>query len=403
MLRALRHRNFRWFWLSGTAQSMAIGMQFLILGWLVLDETDNSSAQLGLVIFLFGLPNLSLSLVGGLIADRIDRRKFVIVTYFATTALILVLGIVKTRDLVEIWHLYSVAIILGTLQSLSNPARMAMVTDLVPREDIMSAVAVNSGVMNSGRMLGPALAGGIIELRGINVALYFNAGCYFLAPLCFLMIRGLTQQKATGKGAVVREFQALVDHFRSTPVAFMVITAGFTIGIFVMPVTQAMPAFAKDVLGTGAGGAGLLLTGMGLGSTIGSFALASLGNIRWKNRALVGGGLGVGVFLLLFALSPWYWVSWVLMLLAGISVSAYATVGTSVLQLTSPREVLGRVLGVWTLGGSLVFVGALPMGVVADATNWPTALGWGAVIFLVLFFWLAVWKPTFRWMGESVA
>lgn len=370
-------------------------MQFLILGWLVLEETGSAS-KLGIVVFLFGLPSLSFSLVGGVIADRTDRRRLVILALFVSALLILVIGVTNSRGLMEIWHIYGVAVILGTLQAISTPARIAMVVDLVPREDFMSAIAVNSGVMNTGRILGPALAGGIIELGGTNVALFINAGCYFMAPLCFWMIRGVTQQRVTGRKASSLESHGLLDHLRATPVASSVIIVAIAMAFFVMPVTQVMPAFAKEVLGSGAGGTGLLLTGMGVGSTIGSFALASLGDFRQKNWALIGGGLALGIALLIFALSPWYWVSWGLLLLAGVAVAAYASVGTSVLQLTATPEVMGRVMGIWTLGGGLVFVGALPLAVIADATNWNVAVGGSTAIFLVVLLWFGIWRPTLR-------
>ena len=395
MLRALRHRNFRWFWLSGLAQSGAMGMQFLILGWLVLEETGSSS-KLGIVVFLFGVPSLGFSLLGGMIADRIDRRRLVILALLTSSVLTLVIGVVGMRDQVEIWHIYVAAVILGTLQAISTPARIAMVVDLVPREDFMSAVAVNSGVMNTGRILGPALAGAIIELGGTNVALFINAGFYFMAPLCFWMIRGVTRQRVIGRRSLPVKSISLLDHLRATPVAFSVIVVAISMAFLIMPVTQVMPAFAKDVLASGAGGTGLLLTGMGVGSTIGSFALASLGNFRQKNWALIGGALSLGVCLLLFALSPWYWVSWVLLLLAGVAVAAYASVGTTVLQLTATPEVMGRVMGIWTLGGGLVFVGALPMAVIADATSWNVALAGSTAIFLVVCLWFSLWKPTLR-------
>lgn len=395
MLRALRHRNFLWYWLSAMAQSVSMGMQFLILGWLVLEETGSSS-KLGIVVFLFGVPNLGFSILGGMIADRIDRRGLVILALLASAVLTLVIGVIGVRDQVEIWHIYGAAVILGTLQAVSTPARIAMVVDLVPREDFMSAVAVHSGVMNTGRIFGPALAGGIIELGGINVGLFITAGCYFLAPLCFALIRGVTQQSVVGKRAPAAESVGLLHHLATTPVALTVIVVAFAMALFPMPVTQVMPAFARDVLGSGAGGTGLLLTGMGVGSTVGSFALASLGDFRQKNWALIGGGITLGVSLLIFSLSPWYWVSWGLLLLAGVAVAIYASVGTTVLQLTATREVMGRVMGVWTLGGALVFVGALPLAVIADATNWNVALGGGATIFLVVLLLFGLWRPTLR-------
>ena len=128
MFSALRYSNYRWFWLNGATQAMAQGMQFLILGWLVLDITS-STYQLGLVIFAFGLPNLLFAILGGIMADRTDRLKLLISTRVCVSVLIFALAILKITDLLEIWHVYTVVFLLGALQGLDGPARMAIVAD----------------------------------------------------------------------------------------------------------------------------------------------------------------------------------------------------------------------------------------------------------------------------------
>ena len=202
IFRSLRHRDFRWFWLSTTAQAAARGMQFLILGWLVLVLTDSSS-QLGLVIFLYGVPNLAFVLFGGIIADRIDRRKMLICTQAAVSAIIFILAILMVTDSIVIWHLYAATLLLGTLQAINMPARMAIVSDLVERDDLMNAVVLNSAVMNSGRILGPALAGGLIELYGIGVALYVNAFLYLISVVSLVVVRHVSAIRPGRKSSIL--------------------------------------------------------------------------------------------------------------------------------------------------------------------------------------------------------
>ena len=181
---ALRYSNYRWFWLNGAAQAMGQGMQFLILGWLVLEITK-SAYQMGLIIFAFGLPNLLFALVGGIIADRASRLKLLINTRFFVSALIFALAILEITGFLELWHVYGVVLLLGTIQALNGSARMAIVGDLVDRDDIMNAVTLHQMVNQTGQILGPAIAGGIIELIGIGSALTINAGLY-LASVLFL-------------------------------------------------------------------------------------------------------------------------------------------------------------------------------------------------------------------------
>ena len=370
-------------------------MQFLILGWLALHLT-HSSTQLGLVIFLYGIPNLCFVMFGGIIADRVDRRRLLINTQAAVTTLILIIATLTIVDLVKVWHIYITAFILGTIQAINMPARMAIVSDLVDREDIMNAVALNSAVMNIGRMMGPGVAGVIAELTGTGLALYFNAGCYFVGTICLFLIRGAFQRRVARKTTVLGDLRVGVSYFWSTPVVLTIIGAGFALGFFGTAYLQVMPAFAKEELSAGVGEAGLLITAAGVGSLVGSIVLASLGDFRHKNWLLMGTFLTFCLALLLFAWSPWYWVSWVILLFVGLGSMTYVSMGTTVIQLTVPSEVQGRVLSLWTVGAALVYVGALPMAAVADALNWTTAIAGGAIICLAVFLWLGIWRPALR-------
>ena len=394
-LRALRYRDFRWFWFSASAQSAGRGMQFLVLGWLILERTD-SATQLGLVIFLYGVPNLSLVLLGGILADRLDRLSLLKYTQGSATFLIFVLAGLTLADLIQLWHVYATACLLGTFQALNMPTRMAIIADLVDREDIMNAVALNSAVMNSGRILGPLSAGWVIELAGIGPALALNGACNLLGTGLLFFMSGNAAVVPVQRTGIIRDLFTGVRYVRATPVALTVIVIGYTFGFFGMPHLQVMPAYAKDALGVGAGGAGLLLTAIGVGSLLGSIFLASLGNFRHKNRLLLGSILIFCFGLILFALTPWFWVSWALLLLVGMGSMSYASMGTAVLQMSVPSQLGGRVLSIWSMSGGLMFVGALPLGVAADLLGWKAALVGGPVITLASVLWLGIWRPTIR-------
>ena len=279
--RALRHRNFRWFWLSATTKSAGQGMQFLVLGWLVLDLTG-SATQLGLVIFIYGMPFLSLVALGGILADRLERRTLLLISQTSVSGIILLLAVLTAADLVALWHIYTCAFVLGIIQALDLPSRMAIVADLVDRDDIMNAVALNSAVMNGGQILGPALAGGIIELLGIGPALFFNGACYLSGTVCMLFIANVSRPARSDRSTPARDLVMGLRYFFKSPIVLTVIGLGFAMGFLGMPYMQVMPAFAKDVLGAGASETGLLLTAAGIGALLGAIGLASLGNIRKK-------------------------------------------------------------------------------------------------------------------------
>ena len=394
-LQALRYRNFRWFWISTSGQAVAQGMQFLILGWLVLDLTGSAS-QLGLTLFLYGIPNLSLVLFGGIFADRINRKKLLIYSQFGVTAIMFIVAGLTVTDLVTVWQIYAASFLLGTLHALNMPTRLAMVVNLVERQDIMNAVVLNAAVMNAGRIIGPALAGFMIELVDIGPSLFVNAACYLAAAGCVLMIRNFAQDTPERRTDMLRALWDGLVYFWTTPVALTIIGVGFTFGFFGMPHMQVMPAFAREVLQATPGEAGLLLTAAGVGSLVANMILALLGNYRKKNMLLIGSLLLFEAGLFLFAWSQWFWVSWALLLLMGMGSIAYISLGTTVLQLTVPQELQGRVMAVWYVSAGFMFIGSLPMAYVADLVSWPLALAGGAVICFAFTLYLAIWRPTLR-------
>jgi len=393
MVRSLRYRDFRWFWLSTTAQAMARGMQFLILGWLVLVLTDSAS-QLGLMVFLYGIPNLAFVLFGGVFADRIDRRMLLITSQAGVTLILFILAALTTSGLIAVWHIYIATLLLGTLQALNMPSRMAIVSDLVGRDDLMNAVVLNSAVMNTGRILGPAAAGGIIEVVGIGPALFVNAACYLVGTGCLMLVHYGSGARVASTSSILADLWAGLRYVWSTPVAFTVIGIGFAFGFFGMPYIQVLPAYAKEVMEVGAGGAGLLITGAGVGSLAGTVVLASLSNFRHKNWLLIGSIFMFGISLFALAWSPWFWLSWAILFFVGMG--SMVPMGTTVLQLTVPTELQGRVLSLWYVSAALMFIGSLPMALVADTVNWTVAIAGGAAIYLVVAVWLGLLRPTLR-------
>ena len=391
--RALRHRDYRWFWIGANAQALGRGMQFLILGWLVLVLTD-SAASMGFMIFLYGMPTLGFVLFGGTFADRFDRRGLLMLTQALVALLMLGIAVLETRGLVALWHVYTSAFVLGTLQAINTPARLAIVRDLVDRDDLMNAVILNSAVMNSGRITGPAVAGFVIELAGLAPALYLATGCFCVGTVTLLMVRRVPTVARDQRSGIFAELWGGLRYCWSNPVTFTVIGIGFAFGFFAMPYAQLLPAFAKLVLDTGAGGAGLLMTGAGIGSLSGTFIMASMGNSPHKNWLLLGCIFLFGIALFCLAWSQWFWLSWVILFLVGMG--SIVPMGTTVLQLSVPGEYQGRVMSVWYVSAALMFIGSYPMTLVAEYISWTAAFAGGAAIYLTVAFIMGVWRPTLR-------
>ena len=394
-LGALRYRNFRLYWFAGIGQAAALGMQFLILGWLVLELT-NSPAQLGLVIAIYGAPNLALLMFGGIFADRVDRRWMLF--YSQTVVAVLIFGIATLTlyQLISIWHIYGIAFILGTIQGVNMPARMAIVPDLVGKNDILNATSLNMAVFNTGRIMGPSLAGWIIQHVGMGHALYFNAICYALGCVCLLMMSGVESRSQNKDANMLRDFWAGIRYVASTPIAFTMVGLSFAFGFFGAAYVQVLPAFGKEVLRLNADGAGFLLTVAGIGSLVGNIYLASLGNTKNKNWLLLGMIILFGVSLFFFALSPIYLVSLVLLFFTGVGFTGFISMGTAILQISTPPELRGRMMSLWLIGAAVHYIGAWPLGTVGEYYGWPMSLGGGALLMLGLVMWLGVFRPTLR-------
>ena len=396
MFSALRYSNFRWFWLNGATQAMGQGMQFLTIGILVLDSTD-SSYQLGLVIFAYGVPNLAFSLVGGIIADRTDRLRLLVSTRAVESGLILALAILKLSGVMELWHVFAVSALLGTVQAINGPTRMALVADLVDRKDLMNAVALHTMVNQSGQIIGPALAGGVIEIAGVGNALVANAAMYLFGIAFLVLIKGLVAMPEAPKKAVIRELREGLQCVRSTPVLYTVIGLALAFTFFGMSYRQVLPAFTKEVLDVGAGGTGLLWLGAGLGSLLGSFLLASLGDFKRKSWLLSASLLLLCVFLIAFAWSPWYWISWILFFFVGtMSTGLFWPLANTLVQLNVPSELRGRVLSILQIAPAIHFLSALPLAVAGGLVNWSIAVTGAALMVLLVTLLLGIWRPTLR-------
>ena len=394
-LGALRYRNFRLYWFAGIGQAAALGMQFLILGWLVLELT-NSPSQLGLVIAIYGAPNLALLMFGGIFADRVDRRWMLFYSQTIVAALIFGTATLTLYQLISIWHIYGIAFILGTIQGVNMPARMAIVPDLVGRDDILNATSLNMAVFNTGRIMGPSLAGWIIQHVGMGHALYFNALCYALGCVCLLMMSGVESRSQNKDANMLRDFWAGIKYVASTPIAFTMVGLSFAFGFFGAAYVQVLPAFGKEVLRLNADGAGFLLTVAGIGSLAGNIYLASLGNTKNKNWLLLGMIILFGVSLFFFALSPIYIVSLVLLFFTGVGFTGFISMGTAILQISTPPELRGRMMSLWLIGAAVHYIGAWPLGTVGEYYGWPMSLGGGALLMLGLVMWLGIFRPTLR-------
>jgi MFS family permease len=353
---ALRHRNFRLFYNGQAISLLGSWMQSVALSWLVLILTD-SSFYLGLVSALQTLPILIFSFLGGVVADQARKHRLLYITQGGMMAVALVLGSLVVSDLVNIWVLCVLVFLAGSALAFDIPIRQAFIVDLVGKADLPNAIALNSTMFNGTRVIGPALAGLLIAQVGLANCFFLNA-LSFLAVLLALFWLELPPHVETPRISVreaLRELKDFVKEHRDLKLILILMTA---VSILGHSYHVLVPILARDVLGAGPQGFGILMAMSGLGAFLGGLALARRLTRRPPMPSFLGGlALFLGGLLAL-SLSRNYYLALGAMALTGVGMVAQLSTGNSLLQLNVPDHMRGRIMSVY----SLIIIGSVPFG-----------------------------------------
>jgi len=349
--------NYRVFWIGQLISISGTWMQTTAQAWLVLKLTD-SSVALGTVTMLQFLPITLLTLFGGVLADRLPKRAVVFCTQSVAAAQALVLAILVLTNTVHLWQVYALALLLGVVNAFDNPTRQAFVGELVGKDHLRNAVALNSSLFNAARVVGPAAGGVIISTIGIGQAFLFN-GISFIPVLVGLALMRPQDFYATGRPPRANVFRQVAEGVRyavGAPDILLVLLLMAVVGTFGYNYTTILPLLAKYVLGTGAVGLGVLTSAVGVGSLVAALAVASARRI--SQAVLLGAAMVFSILLLLVGLSSWLPLTLLLLGLMGAVGIVFTSSANTRLQLTTPGELRGRVLSLYFL----LFAGTTPLG-----------------------------------------
>lgn len=354
---SLRHRNFRLF-LGGQLLSLAgTWIQTVAQSWLVL-ELSNSAFIVGLVTTLGSLPVLLFTLHGGVVADRVNKRRFIIILQALMLVEALILGLLVQFHVVTVAWVTWLAVGFGFLAAYEVPARQAFVVDLVGKTDLMNAIALNSSAFNVARVIGPAIAGIVIAALGLAMCFYLNALSFVAVLWGLALIRlpaGPAPESAGDFGSRLREGFHYVFTNR-WPRTLILLTA--TLSIFGFSFLVMLPVFARDALRVGAAGYGATMAAVGIGAAVAALGLAAFGSRVRQGRTAVGAALALGVILILTGLLPWLAVSLAFCAAAGCAMALSGISTNTLLQRLSPDALRGRVMGFY----SFVALGMAPIG-----------------------------------------
>jgi MFS family permease len=392
--RSLRHVNYRWYWISGLGMAGAQGMKELALAWLVLDLTG-SLAQLGIVVFMQGLPQSAVALFGGVLADRYDRRWLLFYSQVMTGILLALLAWLTLADAIKIWHVYTASVLLGITQAITLPARQALIRNLVERDDVMNALALNNIQMHASRIVWPSVAGALIALVGIGGALVVNGVVATLGAIALIKVRYVRGIGEKVRGSPLRELADGLSYAWTTPQVAGIVAMAWAVGLFGLSYMRMAPGFAREELGMDAGEAGIFLMCFGIGAVIASVLFMAI-DVKRKNRLFILINFAIGLAVIIFALNPWYYGSYVLIMLLGMGPPSHSLMANTIFQLTVPSRFLGRITSLWGVAGGFISMSGLLIGVLGEAFGLRWALGGSAVVLIITISGLLIFWPPAR-------
>jgi MFS family permease len=356
-LRALRHRNFQLFFSGQLISLIGTWMQSIAQSWLVYRLTG-SALLLGAAGFASQIPVFLVAPLGGIVADRVNRQRVVIGTQISSMILALVLATLTLTGVIRVWHIFVLGALLGVVNAFDIPARQSFLVDMVGKEDLMNAIALNSSMFNGARIIGPAVA-------GILVAKIGEGWCFFANALSYIaVIAGLMMMQVTRPARLAPHGPALahlIEGYRfvrhTAPIRALLLLLGL-VSLVAMPYSVLMPVFADRILHGGARGLGILMGATGVGALLGALTLATRSGVLGLGRWVAFSCGGFGLSLVLFSFSRNFWLSAALLLPVGFCMMLQMSSSNTLIQAMVPDHLRGRVMAMYTM----MFMGMAPFG-----------------------------------------
>ena len=353
---SLHNRNYRLYFVGQTISVSGTWMQGLAQAILILQLTDKSGTALGLLTALQFLPMLLFGAWGGVIADRFDKRKLLYGTQIAAGALALTLGIIVSTGNAAVWNVYVMAILLGFVNVVDNPARQTFVLEMVGREDLPNAVSLNSVVMNSARVVGPAIGGVLIQVVGLAPCFYINAASYGAVLVALSMMDASLLHRLPTVERAKGQLREGLRYAWSEPMVRVPLIMMAVIGTLAFNFNVVLPLMAIKTFDAGASGTALFLAMMGAGAVLGGLSVASLRGV--SHRRLITLAMLMGVAILVASVAPTLASDAIAIFVMGAASFAFIAVANTTIQLTAAPQMRGRVMALY----AIAFLGSTPIG-----------------------------------------
>lgn len=396
---SLQHGQYRLLWFGMLASFMGMQMNIVARGYLAYDLAGAAIA-LGFVQVARAVPQLAFSMLGGVTADRFDRRKVLMVTQGTAGTVAVINATLVLTGVVQVWHLAALGVIEGTLFAFNMPARQAIIAELVPREAIPNAVALNNTGMNMCRVLGPSLAGLLIGVSAVGIGGVFVmiAVLYLLVVVTLFGLRPTPIERPEIAEDGGLRITGGVRYIQARPLLMTLFAMGFIPILLGMPYQTLLPAFAGNVLDVGSAGLGLMYTASGAGALIGSLVVAYLADSPRKTQFQMLFGVGFALSLGAFALSSAFPVSLGLLFVVGMTGQGYTSLNNTLVMLNTESHMFGRVLSVYFMTWGLMPLASLPLAALVDSIGAAPTMSGAALCILAFMFYVQAFRPEYRRM-----
>ena len=396
VFQSFHYVDFRWMFVGSLASYMAMNMQMITRGWLVLELADDSPLALALVMASFSMPVTIMAIIGGALADRIPRKRMVILSQGGN---ILVTALVATLDMTNIitfGMLLGIGVVNGSLMALNMPSRQAILSDIVPEGTLMNAISLTNSAMNATRIAGPAVAGVLIIFMGTHGVFYLIAATYALAVLSVVMIRAGQTPASRSRRGLSGDIGEGIRYVRSNPPILGVNMLMLISSLFGFAYFALMPAWGREALDVGSDDLGFLLMVMGIGALVGTLGLAAMGNVGKRGLLLFANCVGWAVGLMAFSQMTSFWAAVPLLLFTGLVSSLVMSLAMTLVQVYASPEMRGRVMSLGMMTFGIQPLSSIPLGFLAVNIGTPDALFITGVLLLVGTVALLLVYPGFR-------
>jgi len=393
---ALEERDFRNLWVGMLPGTLAMQMGMVTTGWVAYD-ISGSAASVGLVSLGSGVPMLTLGLFGGVVADRFPKRRTLLMTQTLIGVAAVISAVLVLTGVIQIWHLMLISALQGVGFAFNMPSRQAFVAQLISRERLMNAVALNNAGMNFSRVIGPSIAGLFIAIIGPGEVYVLMAIMYAFVVYGLTRIPQTGAPVGTNRPPPLRSLADGLGYVKANGIVFTLLVLAFAPVLLGMPYQQLMPVFADDVFNVGASGLGLLLSVNGVGALFGSLAVAGISN-NFHRRGMLQMAMGIlfGLSIAIFALAQSYPIALVMLLLAGATSAGFQSLNSTLVMTNTEPAYHGRVMSVYMLTFSAMPLGVVPFGALSDVYGAPITIGIGGLLLMVVIAVVGLFHPSYR-------